>query len=112
MRPAPDVEPRGAADGAPPVAPVGPPPEWTTRQQALANVVWASFLAACVASVLFFAMVDPLELAAISTPMLEVSRMAGYAIGFFFFWAIATLASATTSFMVRTAVRRNRAGRG
>lgn len=88
-----------------------PAPEWTTRQQDIANVLWASFLAACVASVVFFAMVDPLELAAVSTPMLEISRMAGYAIGFFFFWSIAALASTVTSFMVRTAVRGNRVGR-
>jgi hypothetical protein len=83
---------------------------WTTRQQDVANVAWASFLAACVASVLFFGLVDPLELAAITTLGLDVSRMGGYAIGFFFFWGIAAFASLVTSFMVRTAVRRNRSG--
>ncbi len=110
MRPAPEFDERGGAGASPPGS-LDTAPEWTTRQQDMANVLWASFLAACVASVVFFAMVDPLELAAISTPMLEISRMAGYAIGFFFFWGIAALASTVTSFMVRTAVRRNRAGR-
>ena len=33
----------------------------------------------------------------------EGGRMAGYAVGFFFFWAIATLSSALTLYLVRTA---------
>ena len=95
--------------GRPPAA--HPPPAWTTRQQDVANILWASFLAACVASVVFFGMVDPLELADISTPRLGVSRMAGYAVGFFFFWAMAIIASTLTSFMQRTAAQRNNARR-
>lgn len=84
-----------------------PPPRWTTRQQAVANVLWASFLTACLASVVFFGVVDPLALADITTPSVDITRMAGYAIGFFFFWAMAITASTLTSFMQRTAVRRN-----
>ena len=99
------VEQDRAVPGTPPAA--HPPPRWTTRQQAVANVLWASFLAACVASVVFFGVVDPLALADITTPSLDISRMAGYAIGFFFFWAMAILASTLTSFMQRTALRRN-----
>jgi len=38
--------------------------------------------------------------------------MAGYAIGFFFFWAICTLSSALTLYLVRTArEQRPRGGR-
>jgi hypothetical protein len=55
-------------------------------------VLWPSFFAAGVASVVFFAIVDPLELAAITWPHLAISREAGYTIGFFMFWAC-TLAS-------------------
>jgi len=40
------------------------------------------------------------------------NRMAGYAVGFFFFWAICTLSSALTLYLVRTArEQRPRGGR-
>jgi len=50
-------------------------------------VLWPSFFAAGVASAVFFAIVDPQELAAITWPHLTISREAGYTIGFFMFWA-------------------------
>ena len=50
-------------------------------------VLWPSFFAAGVASAVFFAIVDPQELAAITWPHLGISREAGYTIGFFMFWA-------------------------
>ncbi len=103
------ASPDPRVSGTPPSA--HPPPRWTTLQQDVANVLWASFLAASVASVVFFGVVDPLALADITTPSLDISRMAGYAIGFFFFWGMAISASTLTSFMQRTAVRRNDARR-
>jgi hypothetical protein len=50
-------------------------------------VLWPSFFAAGVACVVFFAIVDPVELATITWPHLAISREAGYTIGFFMFWA-------------------------
>lgn len=50
-------------------------------------VVWPSFFAAGVATMVFFAIVDPVELAAMTWPHVSVSREAGYTIGFFMFWA-------------------------
>ena len=38
----------------------------------------------------------------------NLSREAGYALGFFFFWAIAALASALSVYMIRTARRNGR----
>jgi hypothetical protein len=55
-------------------------------------VLWPSFFAAGVACVVFFAVVDPEELAAITWPHLSISREAGYTIGFFMFW-VCTFAS-------------------
>lgn len=49
-------------------------------------IVWPSFFAAGVATMVFFALVDPLELAQITWPKVDISRQAGYTIGFFMFW--------------------------
>lgn len=51
-----------------------------------AAVVWPSFFAACIATMVFFALVDPLELAAAAWPHIAVSRELGYSLGFFGFW--------------------------
>ena len=61
-----------------------------TQRSALARwgaVVWPSFFAAGVATMVFFAIVDPLELADISWPHLTISRELGYTLGFFGFWS-------------------------
>jgi hypothetical protein len=50
-------------------------------------VLWPSFFAAGVAAMVFFALVDPLELAETAWPHLAVSRELGYSLGFFGFWA-------------------------
>lgn len=66
-------------------------------------VVWASFLAACVATMVFFAFFDPLLLAHDGTPPRWLAdRMTGYAIGFFFFWLVCALASAFTALLLET----------
>ena len=67
----------------------------------LALVVWPSFLAACVASALFFTAVDP-ELLRDAGPRVfaNLDRESGYALGFLFFWATAAVASALSLFLV------------
>ena len=71
--------------------------------QAVAAVLWPSFLAACLATMVFFAYVDPELLGHATSPVLEVSRMTGYGIGFFFFWLIALISSAISVYLLRTA---------
>ena len=64
-------------------------------------VAWASFLAACIATMVFFAFFDPLLLEDdVAPPAWLSDRMTGYTIGFFFFWLICALASAFTAFLV------------
>ena len=66
-------------------------------------VVWASFLAACIATMVFFAFFDPLLLVDDRAPPSWLrDRMTGYTIGFFFFWIMCALASAFTAFLVDT----------
>lgn len=78
---------------------------WSRNRQAVATVVWISFLSAAIATMLFFAVFDPVELAAEFD--LEIGRQAGYAAGFFFFWILAAISSGLTAWLVRTAPRRN-----
>ncbi len=66
-------------------------------------VLWSSFLAAGLAGMLFFAAVDPLMLRDAGPQRFEtLSREAGYALGFFFFWALAASAAALSVYMVRS----------
>jgi hypothetical protein len=59
----------------------------------------------------FFAFFDPSVFGEGAMPPYWLThRMAGYAVGFFFFWAICTLSSALTLYLVRTAHPRRRSG--
>jgi hypothetical protein len=81
-----------------------PPLAWSQLAQDTAVTLWPSFLAASVATMFFFAFFDPALFGeGAAPPNWLTHRMAGYAIGFFFFWAICTLSSALTLYLVRTA---------
>ena len=54
--------------------------------QRLGAILWPSFFAAGVSTMVLFAFVDPLDLAAISFPDLEISRQAGHTVAFMGFW--------------------------
>ena len=81
--------------------------QWSRNRQAVATVGWISFLTAAVATMVFFAVFDPTELAALLDPESEMSRDGGYAIGFFCFWILAALCSGITAWLVRTAPKRD-----
>ncbi|NCT68114.1 MAG: hypothetical protein GXC76_10805 [Rhodanobacteraceae bacterium] len=68
-------------------------------------VIWPSFFAAGVATTVFFAIVDPLELAAITWPQWEISRPLGYTIGFFLFWSCTCSASLFTTLLLQPPAR-------
>jgi hypothetical protein len=70
----------------------------------LALVLWPSFLAACAASLLFFAAIDPALLRDAGPRLFAgLDREAGYALGFFFFWGIGAVASTISVYLIRTA---------
>lgn len=79
--------------------------KWSRNRQAVATVVWISFLSAAIATMLFFAAFDPEEMAAAFD--LEIGRQAGYAAGFFFFWILSAVSAGLTAWLVRTAPKRN-----
>lgn len=81
---------------------------WGRRAQAIAAVLWASFLAAAIATMIFFAFVDPGDMEhAMRFPM-EHTRMTGYGLGFFFFWLITSVSSALAVFLLMTSRRNSR----
>ena len=81
--------------------------QWSRDKQAVFTVIWISFLVAAVGTMLFFAVFDPVDLTGIFDADLDVSRDAGYAAGFFFFWALCAVCSGLTAFLVRTAPKRD-----
>lgn len=69
----------------------------------LGVVLWPSFLAACFASLLFFAAVDPLLLRDAGPALFRhLDRESGYALGFLFFWVTSSVASGMSVFLIRT----------
>lgn len=81
---------------------------WGRQAQVIAAVLWTSFLAAALATMLFFAFVDPVDMEhAMRLPM-EHTRMTGYGIGFFFFWLITGVSSALSVYLLTTARRDSR----
>lgn len=85
---------------------------WSRRSQNIAAIAWSSFLAACVATGLFFGQVNPQDIQIDIDPLLEMSVEAGYALGFFFFWAICAVSSLLAVFLIRTSRRPDGKSRG
>lgn len=65
------------------------------------TISWSSFLAAAVATLLCFAIVDPAPLGAQLTSSGEpLSRMTLYSVGFLFFWFCCAIAAGLTAWML------------
>ncbi|MGN0858238.1 MAG: hypothetical protein ACI4NW_03505 [Stenotrophomonas sp.] len=78
-----------------------PAPASASALRTVGIILWPAFVVAALATLVFFALIDPLALAAISWPALGVSRLTGYSLGFFMFWAVASLAASFTWLMLR-----------
>lgn len=76
--------------------------------QKLGAILWPSFFSACIATMVFFAFIDPLQLRDISFPNLEISRQAGYSIAFFMFWLATAGACLFTWILLRPSSRYNK----
>ena len=77
--------------------------------QRIGAIAWPSFFAAGVATMVFFAFVDPLQLRDMTFPDLAISRGLGYTLGFFAFWAATASSSLFTWILLRPASRFNQA---
>lgn len=89
---------------------VDPPPDHPPRPlaQRLGAILWPSFFAAGVATMVFFAYVDPLALRDMTFPSLPMTRELGYSVGFFMFWLATAGSSLFTWILLRPASRFNR----
>ena len=63
-------------------------------------ILWPAFLMACVATGLFFSLVDPMELI-IFDERVKVHVLGAYTIGFFIFWMLGILSSGLTALLVQ-----------
>lgn len=76
---------------------------WSRLRQDVGAILWCSFLAACFATMLFFALFDPIYLSHDDSPPAWLAdRRTGYALGFFFFWMTSAIAAALTVWLVET----------
>ena len=82
-----------------------PPP--VPLVQRLGAILWPSFFAAAMATVVFFIFVDPLVLRDITFPDMEITRMGGYTIAFFLFWGATAASSLFTWILLRPLSRFN-----
>ena len=76
--------------------------------QHIGAIAWPSFFAAGVATMVFFAFIDPLQLRDITFPQIEISRGLGYSIAFFMFWLATAASSLFTWILLRPSRRFNR----
>ncbi len=77
-----------------------------SKAQRLINVLWPSFIAAGIATVVFFTLFDPMDMSILGDQVM-VGRMAAYSIGFFGFWLLGALSSGLTCFFQRSAAEIN-----
>ena len=72
------------------------------RLEIIGAIAWPSFLAAAAATMVFFAMFDPVRLGKIITQPFELNRLEGYTLGFFLFWLLTALSSYLTALLLLT----------
>ena len=79
------------------------PSRWTRTWRDVGIVLWPSFLAAALETMFFFAVFDPVDIGeGTALADLVANHNAGYALGFFFFWAFTTLSGALALYLART----------
>lgn len=67
-------------------------------------VLWVSFLSAAVATMLFFATFDPVDLGDIATFPTSLDRASGYSMGFLLFWLLLVVNSLVVVWLARRPV--------
>ena len=72
-------------------------------------ILWPAFVAAGIAEILFFTVIDPQQLFLLGRPV-ELPAIATYSIGFLMFWLICTGSSLMTWFMLPQSIKDALAG--
>ena len=79
-----------------------PRADLSPRSREVGVIAWCSFLTASAACTLVFAFLDPAAIPLDAVPMWWQNRRALYALGFFFFWAMAAASASITLYMLRS----------
>jgi hypothetical protein len=89
------------------------PGRWSQKKRDIGTMLWVAFLAACVGTFVIFAVLDPEALNEAWVLPWEMGRRLAYSLGFLFLFVVSLIASALTTFMIRTGPRRGHAhGKG
>ena len=89
------------------------PGRWSQRKRDIGTSLWVAFLAACVGTFVIFAVLDPEALNEAWVLPWEMSSRLAYSLGFLFLYCVSLVASALTTFMIRTGPKRGHArGKG
>ncbi|KAB7628465.1 hypothetical protein F3N43_00355 [Alkalilimnicola sp. S0819] len=81
-------------------------PVWKPVIARWGAILWPSFLVAGVATMVFFANLDPEDLRMATFPEWDLSRRQGYTLGFFMFWAAAAASSWLSALLLTPSSRR------
>ena len=76
--------------------------------QRIGAILWPSFFAAGVCTMVFVAFVDPVVMRDMTFPDMPLTRGLGYTVGFFMFWAATASSSLFTWLLLRPSSRFNR----
>lgn len=85
------------------------PGRWGRRKRDLGTVIWISFLSACAGTFMIFAVMDVDALIDAWVFPLEIGSRLTYSLGFVFLFVVSLIASALTTFMIRTGPKRGHA---
>ena len=72
------------------------------------TIAWVSFLFASIATMLFFATFDPVEISALATYPATVSPIADYTIGFMMFWILCFCCTTLSSILLALPISKRR----
>ena len=67
-------------------------------------ILWPAFIAAGIAEVVFFTVIDPKQLFLLGQPI-ELAALTTYSIGFFLFWVLCIGSSLMTYFMLPQSIK-------
>lgn len=68
-------------------------------------ILWPAFIAAGIAEVVFFTVIDPKQLFLLGQPI-ELAALTTYSVGFFLFWVLCIGSSLMTYFMLPQSIKK------
>ena len=76
--------------------------------QRVSSVLWPAFMVAAAAELVFFGLVDPMDLQVFDSLQADGDRTSAYSLGFLFFWCVGVVATVIHDVLNRPAAEINR----